>query len=180
MWTGGVRRVQSKCWPDTGERLDPIVVYRCGGTDKQKDLYKSHTPKTIVRSWSGSGSRWGSKSPKTVDRVERYFQQRWIESTLGEDGGNVGFRKSCKYTWMGRSLSKGTVLPTWVERYVGLTVRQSQKGKTFGVWLGRWRGCSVKKGKGNFLYNAISIPQRNVSTNKISPCNLCCAAPFGT
>ena len=26
VWTGGVRRVQSKCWPDTGERLDPIVV----------------------------------------------------------------------------------------------------------------------------------------------------------
>ena len=25
MWTGGVRRVQSKCWPDTWERLDPIV-----------------------------------------------------------------------------------------------------------------------------------------------------------
>ena len=43
--TGGVMRVQSKCWPDTWERLDPIVVYRCGGTDKQKDLYKSHTPK---------------------------------------------------------------------------------------------------------------------------------------
>ena len=28
-----------------------------------------------------------------------------------------------------------------------LTFRQSQKGKTFGVWLGRWRGCSVKKVK---------------------------------
>ena len=28
---------------------------------------------------------------------------------------------------------------------MGLTVRQSQKRKTFGVWLGRWRGCSVKK-----------------------------------
>ena len=89
VWTGGVRRVQSKCWRDTGERLDPIVVYRCGGTDKQKDLYKCHTPKTIVRSWSGSGSRWGSKSPRTV-RVEIYFQKTWIESTLGEDGGNVG------------------------------------------------------------------------------------------
>ena len=32
-----------------------------------------------------------------------------------------------------------------MERYVGLTVRQSQKGKISGVWLGRWRGCSVKK-----------------------------------
>ena len=41
MWTGSVRRVQSKCWSDTGERLEPIVVYRCCGTDKQKDLYKS-------------------------------------------------------------------------------------------------------------------------------------------
>ena len=25
VWTGGVWRVQSKCWPDTWERLDPIV-----------------------------------------------------------------------------------------------------------------------------------------------------------
>ena len=41
MWTGSVRRVQSKLWSDTGERLEPIVVYRCCGTDKQKDLYKS-------------------------------------------------------------------------------------------------------------------------------------------
>ena len=87
MWTGGVRRVQSKCWRDTGKRLDPIVVYHC---DKQKGLYKSHTPKTILRSWSCSGSRWGSKSPRAVDIVEIYFQQTWIESTLGEDGGNVG------------------------------------------------------------------------------------------
>ena len=42
-WTGSVRRVQSKCWPDTRERFDPIVVYRCGGTDKQKYLYKRHS-----------------------------------------------------------------------------------------------------------------------------------------
>ena len=33
---------------DTGERLEPIVVYRCDETDKQKDLYKRHTPETIV------------------------------------------------------------------------------------------------------------------------------------
>ena len=67
VWTGGVRRVQSKCWSDTGERLEPIVVYRCCGTDKQKDLYKNRTPKTIVRRWSGSGRGWESKSPITVD-----------------------------------------------------------------------------------------------------------------
>ena len=90
VWTGGVRRVQSKCWPDTWERLDPIVFYRCGGTDKQKDLNKSYSKINIVRRWSGSGGRWGTKSPRTVDKVERYFQQTWIESTLGEDGGNVG------------------------------------------------------------------------------------------
>ena len=41
VWTGSVRRVQSKCWSDTGERLEPIVVYRCCGIDQQKDLYKS-------------------------------------------------------------------------------------------------------------------------------------------
>ena len=90
MWTWSVRRVQSKCWRDPGEQLVSIVVYRYGGTDKEKDLFKSHTPKTIVRRWSGSGSRWGSKSPRTVDRLERYVQQTWIECTLGEDGGNVG------------------------------------------------------------------------------------------
>ena len=63
--------------------------------------------------------------------------------------------KCCKYTRMGRSLRKETVLSTWVERYVELAVRQSQKGKTFGVWLGRWRECSVKRGKGKFLYSAL-------------------------
>ena len=52
---------------------------------------------------------------------------------------------------------------------MGLTFRQSQKGKTFGVWLGRWRGCSVKKGKGNFLYSAVSIPQKNVAIIKYYP-----------
>ena len=92
---------------------------------------------------------WGSKSPRTTDTVEAYFQQRWTESTFGEDGGNVGgtlkeralHTPGCEL----RSLSKETVLSTWVERYVGLAVRQSQKGNTFGVWLGRCRGCSVKK-----------------------------------
>ena len=67
VWTGSVRRVQNKCWSETGECLQPIVVYRCCGTDKQKDLYKSLTPKTIVRRWPGSGRGWGSKSPITVD-----------------------------------------------------------------------------------------------------------------
>ena len=90
MWTGSVNRVQSKCWPDTGERLDPIVVYRCGGTDKQTDLYKTHTPETIVRIWPGSNSGLGSKPPRTADRVEIYFQQTWTEGTFGEDGGNMG------------------------------------------------------------------------------------------
>ena len=47
VWSGGVRRVQSKCWPDTWERLDPIVFYRCGGTDKQKDLNKSYSKKIL-------------------------------------------------------------------------------------------------------------------------------------
>ena len=28
----------TKCWTETGQRLEPIVVYRCGGTDKEKDL----------------------------------------------------------------------------------------------------------------------------------------------
>ena len=40
-----------------------------------------------------------------------------------------------------------------------LAIRQSQKGKTFGVWLGRWRECSVKRGKGKFLYSAVSNHQ---------------------
>ena len=59
--------------------------------------------------------------------------------------GGIIEGKSYKNTWMGRSLNKETILFTWVVRYVGLTVRQSQKGKTVGVWPGRWRGCSVKK-----------------------------------
>ena len=48
VWTGSVRRVQSKCWSDTGERLEPIVVYRCCGTDKQKDLYKKSYSKNYI------------------------------------------------------------------------------------------------------------------------------------
>ena len=52
---------------------------------------------------------------------------------------------------------------------MGLTFRQSQKGKTFGVWLGRWRGCSVKKGKGNFLYSTVSIPQKMCQLIKYHP-----------
>ncbi len=42
---------------------------------------------------------------------------------------------------------------------MGLAVRQSQKGKTFEVCLGHWRECSVKKGKGKFLYIAVSNRQ---------------------
>ena len=41
-------------------------------------------------------------------------------------------------------------------------------------------GMGVQLKKGNFLYSAVSIPQKNVSTYKVSHCNLCCAAPFGT
>ena len=40
-----------------------------------------------------------------------------------------------------------------------LAVRQSQKGKTFGVWLEHWRECSVKTAKGKVLYSATSNPQ---------------------
>ena len=29
--------------------FEPTVVYRCCGTDKQKDFYKRHSQKTIVR-----------------------------------------------------------------------------------------------------------------------------------
>ena len=48
MCTVSVKRVPSKCWHERSEHLEPIVVYRCGGTDKQKDWYKRHTPETIV------------------------------------------------------------------------------------------------------------------------------------
>ena len=61
-----------------------------GSADKQKDLYKRHTPETIIRIWPGSSSGWGSYSPRTADSVDRYFQQTWTEGTFGEDGGNVG------------------------------------------------------------------------------------------
>ena len=46
---GSVRRVQSKCCRDTGRRIEPLVVHRCGGTDEQNDLYKKRTPETVVR-----------------------------------------------------------------------------------------------------------------------------------
>ena len=82
---------------------------------------------------------------------------------------------------MGRSLSKEAILPTWVERYVGLTFRQSQKRKPLGCCLDVGVGVQLKKVKvTNFLYRAVSLPQNNVSTYKVSPCNLCCAASFGT
>ena len=51
---------------------------------------------------------------------------------------------TCKFTRMGKNLRKETALST---------LGTSQKGKTFGVWLGRWRECSVKRGKGKFLYS---------------------------
>ena len=41
----------------TEEHTEPIVVYRPGGTDKQKECYKRHTPEVIVRRRaSGRGS----------------------------------------------------------------------------------------------------------------------------
>ena len=36
------------------------------------------------------GASFYDVEPRTVDRVEIYFQQTRIESTLGEDGSNVG------------------------------------------------------------------------------------------
>ena len=90
MWTGSVRRIQSECWSDTGERLEPISVYRCGETDKQictKDILRKLL---YSDAWPGSSSGRGSNSPRTADRVERYVQQTWTESMFGEDGGNVG------------------------------------------------------------------------------------------
>ena len=29
---------------------------------------------------------------------------------------------------------------------MGMAIRQSQQGKTFGMWLGRWRACSGEPG----------------------------------
>ena len=76
VWTGGVRRVQSKCWPDTWERLDIIVFIAMV---------------ELIKKWYAGGlTVVEDGKPRTVDKVERYFQQTWIESTLGEDGGNVG------------------------------------------------------------------------------------------
>ena len=74
----------------TQGRVLSVVVYGCGATDKQKDLYKRHTPETIVRIMPGSSSGRVIKSPRTADRVERYVQQTWTESKFGEDGGTVG------------------------------------------------------------------------------------------
>ena len=66
---------------------------------------------------------------------------------------------------MGRSLSKETILPTWVERYEGLTANL-KNGKPLGCGLDVGVGVQLTKGKGNFLYSAVSIPQKNLSTYK--------------
>ena len=51
----------------------------------------------------------------------------------------------------------------------------SKNGKPLGCGLDVGVGVQLTKGKGNLLYSAVSIPQKNVSTYKVSPCNLCCA-----
>ena len=69
--TGGVRRVHSKCWPETAERSEPIVVYRCGGNLSTKDILR----KLMSADDLGSGSGWGRKSNKTADRVEGHVSR---------------------------------------------------------------------------------------------------------
>ena len=65
---------------------------------------------------TGNSSGWGSRSPRTADRMERYFQQSWTESRIGEDRDNVGgIRPRWKQQEMnleGKKL-KQTVLSTW-------------------------------------------------------------------
>ena len=81
VWTGNVSGLGREC-------PEPIVICRSCGTDKQKDWYVRHSGKTLLGQLV-SGNRWGSRSPRTADRVERYVQQTWTESKFGEDGGNV-------------------------------------------------------------------------------------------
>ena len=66
-----------------GSALSPLLFIAVVELISRKICIKVVLQKTIVRSWPGSGRGWGSKSPITVDRVERYFQHTWIESTLG-------------------------------------------------------------------------------------------------
>ena len=94
VWTGGVRRVQSKCWPDTWERLDPIVFYRCGGTDKQKDLNKSYSNQKIVRRWSGSGGRWEPNLQEQLIKWKDIFSRHGLRVRLVKTEVMwVGFRR---------------------------------------------------------------------------------------
>ena len=141
VWTVSVRRIHSECWPDTGERLEPIVVYRCGETDKQKDLYKRHTPETILlRCWPGSSSGRGSNSPRTADRVEIYVQQTWTESMFGEDGDNWDIRgKSCKCIRVGRSLNKEkNIIPGWSDMWSSSSPISKMKNLWGVAWTLAW------------------------------------------
>ena len=80
MWTGSVRRVQNKCWSETGERLEPRKISAkdmlwkllyaddlAMVADVEADLQEQ----LIVTEWKD-------------------VEQTWSESKLGEYGGNVG------------------------------------------------------------------------------------------
>ena len=71
MWTVIVGRVQSKCWPETVERLEPIVVYRrmiCTKDILRKPLYtddlailvdeEAHGQEQLIE-WTDTFSRHG-------------------------------------------------------------------------------------------------------------------------
>ena len=74
--------------------------------DKQKDLYKGLyiLTKLLNADADGSNSGWGSKYPRTADRVDIFSRHRLsvrLQKTEVMWWHIEG--KSCKYAWMGRS-----------------------------------------------------------------------------
>ena len=67
------------------QRPGPIVVYSCGGTDTQEDLYKRHTPETSERRWPGSSSGWEANLQEQLiewkDIFSRYGLRVRLETT---------------------------------------------------------------------------------------------------
>ena len=75
----------------------------------------------------GSSSGWGSRCPRSADKMKIYVQQTCTESKIGEDRGNLdGIRPR----WKEQELNLDGYKPkqtqfslsTWVERYVGKAI----------------------------------------------------------
>ena len=112
VWSVSVRRVQSKCWHDTGSALSPLLYI--AGRFIQKTFSEIYCTQMI-----SSSSGWGIISQKTADIMERCVQQSWAESKIGEDRTNVdGIR------------------PIWKEHEINLDERKLKQIHSFVYLVG--------------------------------------------